>query len=97
MFAWSGRDLYRPGETVRVNAILRDNDGKTIKPQPVFLRLIKSAETTGTFKYRKADLVADGFDPEKTGTALYVRGGKAGYQKLTAAARTAILNGEGRI
>ena len=65
--------------------------------QPVFLRLIKSAETTGTFKYRKADLVADGFDPEKTGTSLYVRGGKAGYQKLTAAARTAILNGEGRI
>ena len=65
--------------------------------QPVFLRLIKSAETTGTFKYRKADLVADGFDPEKTGTALYVRGGKAGYQKLTPAARTAILNGEGRI
>jgi len=26
-----------------------------------------------------------------------VRGGKSGYQKLTAAARTAILNGEGRL
>jgi fatty-acyl-CoA synthase len=65
--------------------------------QPVFLRLIKSAETTGTFKYRKADLVADGFDPEKTGSALYVRGGKSGYQKLTAAARAAILKGEGRL
>jgi fatty-acyl-CoA synthase len=65
--------------------------------QPVFLRLIKSAETTGTFKYRKADLVADGFDPDKTGAALYVRGGKSGYQKLSVAAREAILNGEGRI
>ncbi|HLM53345.1 MAG TPA: alpha-2-macroglobulin [Pseudoxanthomonas sp.] len=39
VFAWSGRDLYRPGETVRVNALLRDNDGRATKPQPVFLRL----------------------------------------------------------
>ncbi|ALJ09611.1 MAG: long-chain-acyl-CoA synthetase [Brevundimonas aurantiaca] len=65
--------------------------------QPVFLRMIEAAETTGTFKYRKSDLVADGFDPEKVGASLYVRGGKSGYQKLTAAARTAILNGEGRL
>ena len=65
--------------------------------QPVFVRLIKAAETTGTFKYRKADLVADGFDPTKTGTALYVRGGKTGYQKLTQTARKAILSGETRL
>jgi len=39
VFAWSGRDLYRPGETVRISALLRDNDGKPVKPQPVFLRL----------------------------------------------------------
>ncbi len=39
VFAWSGRDLYRPGETVRVSALLRDNDGKAVKAQPVFLRL----------------------------------------------------------
>nr|WP_314437902.1 long-chain-acyl-CoA synthetase [uncultured Brevundimonas sp.] len=66
--------------------------------QPVFVRLMKTVETTGTFKFRKADLVADSFDPEKTGaSSLYVRGGKSGYQKLTAAARTAILNGEDRI
>lgn len=39
VFAWSGRDLYRPGETLRVSAILRDNDGKPVKAQPVFLRL----------------------------------------------------------
>jgi fatty-acyl-CoA synthase len=65
--------------------------------QPVFLRMIEAAETTGTFKYRKSDLVADGFDPERVGASLYVRGGKSGYQKLTAAARTAILNGEGRL
>lgn len=44
VFAWSGRDLYRPGETVRLSALLRDNDGKPVasregKAQPVFLRL----------------------------------------------------------
>jgi len=65
--------------------------------QPVFLRMIKAADTTGTFKYRKADLVADGFDPERTGATLYVRGGKAGYAKLTAAARAKILAGETRL
>ncbi len=44
VFAWSGRDLYRPGETVRISALLRDNDGKPIpikgkKAQPLFVRL----------------------------------------------------------
>lgn len=39
VFTWSGRDLYRPGETVRISALLRDNDGKPVKSQPVFLRL----------------------------------------------------------
>lgn len=39
VFAWSGRDLYRPGETVRVSALMRDYDGKSIKAQPLFLSL----------------------------------------------------------
>lgn len=39
VFAWSGRDLYRPGETLRVSALLRDFDGRPLKPQPLFLRL----------------------------------------------------------
>ncbi|HEX7110974.1 MAG TPA: alpha-2-macroglobulin, partial [Mizugakiibacter sp.] len=39
VFAWSGRDLYRPGETLRVAALLRDFDGRPLKPQPLFLRL----------------------------------------------------------
>ena len=45
VFAWSGRDLYRPGETVRIAALLRDGDGKALLApakggeQPLFLRL----------------------------------------------------------
>ncbi len=39
VFAWSGRDLYRPGETVRVSALMRDFDGRPIKAQPLFASL----------------------------------------------------------
>ena len=44
VFAWSGRDLYRPGETVRVSALLRDDDGRPLtardgKAQALFVRL----------------------------------------------------------
>jgi hypothetical protein len=39
VFAWSGRDLYRPGETLRLSALMRDYDGKPVKPQPLYLSL----------------------------------------------------------
>lgn len=45
VFAWSGRDLYRPGESVRLSALLRDFDGRPLaggkdgQAQPLFLRL----------------------------------------------------------
>ena len=65
--------------------------------RPVFVRIAKTLETTGTFKYRKTDLVKDGFDPAKVDSAIYVRGGKAGYQKLTAAGFKEIVSGEFRL
>lgn len=65
--------------------------------RPVFIRLARSVETTGTFKYRKVDLVEQGFDPAKVSDVLYVRGGKAGYQKLTPAIHAAILSGAHRL
>ena len=65
--------------------------------RPVFVRLIRAAETTGTFKYRKVDLVADGFDPGKVDGPLYVRGGKSGYTKLSETARAAIMAGDTRL
>ncbi len=39
VFGWSDRDLYRPGETIRLSALLRDHDGNPIKPQPLFITL----------------------------------------------------------
>ncbi|WP_339486748.1 alpha-2-macroglobulin family protein [Pseudomonas sp. EL_65y_Pfl2_R95] len=34
-FVFGPRDLYRPGETVLLNALLRDADGRPLKSQPV--------------------------------------------------------------
>ncbi len=39
--------------------------------RPIFIRIQPAIETTGTFKYRKVDLVRDGFDPAKIEQALY--------------------------
>jgi fatty-acyl-CoA synthase len=65
--------------------------------RPVFVRLAKTLATTGTFKYRKVDLVADGFDPETVTDVLYVRDGKNAYVKLTPGVHAAILSGEFRL
>ncbi|MDP3591776.1 MAG: long-chain-acyl-CoA synthetase, partial [Phenylobacterium sp.] len=51
--------------------------------QPVFVRILPAIETTGTFKYRKIDLVADGFDPAAIKGAVYYKEGAKGYVKLT--------------
>ncbi len=63
---------------------------------PVFLRLLPAIEVTGTFKYRKLDLVADGFDPAVVKDPLYVRGAR-GYQKLTKPVFAKIMSGEMRL
>jgi fatty-acyl-CoA synthase len=53
--------------------------------QPVFVRILPAIETTGTFKHRKIDLVADGFDPVRIRSPLFMKGSDKGYQKLTKA------------
>jgi fatty-acyl-CoA synthase len=39
--------------------------------RPLFLRIRKELQTTGTFKYTKADLVRQGYDPASSSDALY--------------------------
>ncbi len=39
--------------------------------RPLFIRVQPAIETTGTFKYRKVDLVRDGFDPRAVSDPLY--------------------------
>jgi fatty-acyl-CoA synthase len=40
--------------------------------RPVFIRFQQEADTTGTLKYRKVDLVAAGYDPSRTADPLFV-------------------------
>ena len=35
LFAYAGRDLYRPGETFQVSVLARDPDGKPVQPAPL--------------------------------------------------------------
>ncbi|HZZ33289.1 MAG TPA: long-chain-acyl-CoA synthetase [Phenylobacterium sp.] len=51
--------------------------------QPVFVRILPLLETTGTFKTRKMDLIADGYDPGKIKGPLYFHDAKKGYVKVT--------------
>ncbi|MDQ2859600.1 MAG: long-chain-acyl-CoA synthetase [Pseudomonadota bacterium] len=65
--------------------------------QPLFLRLVATLETTGTFKHRKMDLVADGFDPGKIGAGLYFRDRILGFVPLTQTLYEKIVSGEERL
>ena len=61
--------------------------------RPLFVRLQQQIETTGTFKYRKIDLVNEGFDPAKTKDPLYFRDPGKGYVKITKALHAKIESG----
>jgi fatty-acyl-CoA synthase len=63
--------------------------------RPQFLRLVRSIELTGTFRQRKNDLAADGFDPRRVSDPLYVYDRRAaGYVALDARRLQMVLSGE---
>ncbi|MFJ2365588.1 alpha-2-macroglobulin family protein [Pseudomonas sp. NPDC087697] len=62
-FVFGPRDLYRPGETVLLNALLRDKDGNAVKPQPVSVevrrpdaqvsrKFVWGADASGLYQYQ---------------------------------------------
>jgi fatty-acyl-CoA synthase len=66
--------------------------------RPVFLRLMRTIESTGTFKPRKQDLVQAGFDPARISDPLYFDDPRAqAYVPLDAALFAAISAGTIRI
>lgn len=66
--------------------------------KPVFLRLKGEIETTSTFKLKKTDLVADGFDPDRIHDALYFLDPAVGhYVPLDRAAYGRIVEGRIRL
>ena len=51
--------------------------------RPLFIRLATEIETTGTFKYRKVDLVEAGYDPSLTHAPTYFRAPGKSFVKVT--------------
>ncbi|GAB6024394.1 hypothetical protein CHUAL_009560 [Chamberlinius hualienensis] len=52
--------------------------------RPLFLRILETLPMTGTYKMKKVELQADGFDPAKCGTnRLYYLKGGSKYEPLT--------------
>jgi fatty-acyl-CoA synthase len=64
----------------------------------VFVRLLQTIESTGTFKPRKQELVQAGFDPARIQDPLYFDDPRAqAYVSLDAALFAAISNGTVRV
>ncbi|MFK7842185.1 MAG: long-chain-acyl-CoA synthetase [Sphingorhabdus sp.] len=65
---------------------------------PLFIRVEPEAQTTGTFKYRKVELVEEGFDVAIVGDPIWFSKPNAdGYEALTQAEHAKILSGEYRL
>lgn len=61
---------------------------------PLFLRIQQEAETTGTFKYRKVELVKEGFDPSTVSEPLWYFDPETNkYEPLTPDAHETIASG----
>lgn len=66
--------------------------------RPIFVRFQAEAETTGTMKYRKVELVKDGFDPMNTKDALFVADNeRQTYVPITADVHRDIVSGKVRL
>ena len=66
--------------------------------RPAFLRFQDEVETTGTLKYRKVDLVREGFDPMNTSDPLFVADlASKSYAQITADVLRDVLSGKLRL
>ena len=66
--------------------------------RPVFVRILREIESTGTFKPKKQDLIRVGFDPHATTDPLFVYDRESdGFVRLDAAAFERINSGQLRL
>ena len=66
--------------------------------RPIFLRLRREADMTGTFKIRKVDLIKEGLVPRDHNEPVYIFDAEAeSYRLLDDATRMAILDGRTRL
>jgi fatty-acyl-CoA synthase len=66
--------------------------------RPLFVRIAGEIQITGTFKHRKVDLVAEGFNPVKVADPVYFRDeAKGKYVRMTTKIYEEIASGKIRV
>ncbi|XP_076231493.1 long-chain fatty acid transport protein 4 [Calliopsis andreniformis] len=61
--------------------------------RPIFLRIVKELEITGTFKLKKVHLQKEGFDPSKIQDKMYFLSGNKEYIEITPELYQEIISG----
>lgn len=61
--------------------------------RPIFLRIAKGLEMTGTFKLKKVDLQKEGFEPSKIQDKMYFLSGSKEYLEITPELYKEIISG----
>ncbi|MDH1261486.1 long-chain-acyl-CoA synthetase [Pseudomonas sp. GD03944] len=82
----------QPGQILDGEALARFLDRELpAYAAPLFIRLLREVETTGTFKYKKTDLKQAGYDPQQVSDPLLARlPGAAAFEPLDVDAFEAI-------
>ncbi|XP_014205068.1 long-chain fatty acid transport protein 4-like [Copidosoma floridanum] len=65
--------------------------------RPIFLRIVKELELTGTFKLKKINLQKEGFDPNKIQDKVYFRSGNKEYVEVTPEIYEEIISGAAKL
>ncbi|XP_011494911.1 PREDICTED: long-chain fatty acid transport protein 4-like [Ceratosolen solmsi marchali] len=65
--------------------------------RPIFLRIVKELELTGTFKLKKINLQNEGFDPNKIQDKVYFRSGNKEYVEVTPELYEEIISGTAKL
>lgn len=81
IFVYSPRDLYRPGETLVVSALLRDQDGGAVEPRPLTARLYRpDGKEVRRMTLSPADLGEDGLGYYHADINIPASAGTGGWQ-----------------
>lgn len=68
-------------------------DGLPAYARPVFIRVLKELPMTGTFKLKKTDLQADGYDLTKVNDPIYFLQKDSSYKRFTEEDFVKVQNG----
>ncbi|KAJ8921036.1 hypothetical protein NQ315_015832, partial [Exocentrus adspersus] len=88
-----------PDETVDLNKLV-EGVKKTLPSyaRPIFIRILRKIDLTGTYKLKKNDLQSEGFDPSKISDNIYYLESSTGvYGKLTPEIYDKINDGSVRV